>query len=121
MAWIGASICFLGWVGYGWWLKDRTSALQAKMRRTSRPARVFYGSGGLVLGLLFLIVGMYFLAMTGGASSRSIQLWAWPFIFMIGLLFIHTQVWGACALVSLVLPQVPDKGPDASVSSETQP
>ncbi|MCG9896092.1 MAG: hypothetical protein MH204_11520 [Fimbriimonadaceae bacterium] len=117
MTWIGGGICFLIWVAYGWRMRSQADVMRARLAGMSRSRIVFLGSGGLLLGLLVLKAGMVGLALLGGADADGIKLWAWPFVLLLGLIFVHVQVWGAAAMLTLVLGR---ETPPPSQSSTPQ-
>lgn len=100
-SWIGGFICLLLWVGYGWLMRSSSEKLRQKLMRMPRSQKVFLGSGGMLLGLVFLMGGMVLLAALGGADEGGIKPWAWPVILLLGLAFVHMQVIGAAALMTL--------------------
>lgn len=122
-AWVGGSICLILWVGYGWIMRSSSEKLRRRMASMPRSRKVFLGSGGLLLGLIFLMGGMMLLAAAGGADQGGIKPWAWPVILLLGLGFVHTQVIGAAALMTLAgspeRPSVPSKVSQAG--AEVQP
>lgn len=99
--WIGGLLCLVLWVAYGWIMRSSSEKLRRKMASMPRSRKVFLGSGGLLLGLILLMGGMILLASFGGADVGGIKLWAWPVILLLGLAFVHTQVIGAAALMTL--------------------
>ncbi len=103
--WIGGALCLILWIGYGWTLRKSGEKMRIKLMRMSRKSKVFFGSGGMILGLAFLVGGMALLAALGGADAAGIKWWAWPIILVIGGAFIHAQVLGAAALTTLMLDQ----------------
>jgi hypothetical protein len=86
----------------------------------SRGRKVFLGSGGLILGLIFLIGGMALLAGLGGADANGIKWWAWPIILIFGGAFVHTQVLGAAALTTLML-EPPESLRQKAASDQKEP
>jgi len=82
-------------------MRSSGEQLRQKLTGMSRNKRAFLGSGGLILGLILLMGGMVLLAQMGGADEGGIKLWAWPVIFLLGLGFVHLQVIGAAALMTL--------------------
>ncbi len=118
--WIGGALCLLLWIGYGWTLRQSGDKMRSRLRRMSRGRKVFLGSGGLILGLVFLIGGMALLAGLGGADANGIKWWAWPIILIFGGAFVHTQVLGAAALTTLML-EPPESSRPRAGSDEKEP
>jgi hypothetical protein len=119
-AWVMMALCMAGWLGWGWRLKMMVPSLMPRLVRLPRWQKVFWGSGGLFVGLAILMGGLLLIAALGGAKG-GIQLWAWPFILILGGIFITIQTLGACALASLILtPETGRKG-EASGTPEGNP
>lgn len=118
MTWVGAAICFVFWVGYGALMARKGRAFRAKIGSLSRGRRVFLGSAGLILGMVFLVGALYAIASLGGAGKDGVALWAWPLIGLAGLGFVHAQVVGAAALATLALDKETPQGGGPSGTPE---
>lgn len=117
--WIGGALCLILWIGYGWTLRQSGEKMRKVLRGMPRSRKVFLGSGGMILGLVFLVGGMALLAAMGGADSNGIKWWAWPVILIVGGAFVHTQVLGAAALTTLMMePRESNKANAASGQKE---
>ena len=79
------------------------------------------GSVGLLLGLAFLAVGLWLVSIGGGLTDNGLVPWAWLAVAVIGLGFIHLQVLGAAAMLSLVLEEETTRVQRSSVSMEKEP
>ena len=120
MIWLQAGACFVLWVAYGFWLRRSSDRLKARMHGSSRRARTLMGSVGLLAGLAILAVGLYLAYRFGGLTADGLTGWGWATVGAVGLGFVHLQVVGAAAMVSLVLEEVTAKAPGPSVKQEKQ-
>lgn len=102
MIWGQALVCFAVWIGYGWAMRRKSDALRARLEATSRSRKVILGSMGIVGSGLFLIGALYGLSALGGTQNGSLTLWAWAICLLVGLVFVHCQVLGAAAMITLV-------------------
>lgn len=103
MIWWQGAACFLVWILYGWALRRRSEALRRRLEGMPRSLRVLKGSLSLIGSVLVLGAGLAGLAAVGGLADGRLTLWAWPLVALLGLAFIHGQVTGAAALITLVL------------------
>lgn len=102
MIWGQALACFAVWIFYGWTLRRKSDQLRASLRAASRTKKVLLGSVGIVGSGLFLIAALYGLSALGGARDGMLTVWAWAACLVVGLVFVHCQVLGAAAMVTLV-------------------
>lgn len=86
----------------------------------SRGRRVFLGSAGLLLGLVLLGFGLWAVASAGGLNDSGLVPWAWSVVALLGLGFIHLQVMGAAAMVSLVIDEETARKRHSSASPENE-
>ncbi len=120
MLWLQAGVSFLVWMAYGLWLRRRSDALRAKMRGHSRLRKALLGSLGLLAGVVLLAGGLMVVAALGGVRGGSLTAWAWPVVTLVGLGFIHLQVLGAAALVTLALEGETGRKADSSITEENR-
>lgn len=106
MIWLQASACFVLWLSFGLLLRRSSHRLKARMHGLSRTARAMLGSVGLLGGLAVLAVGLYGVSQLGGLDTNGLRPWAWIAVALLGLVFVHLQVLGAAAMVTLVLDEV---------------
>jgi hypothetical protein len=118
MIWLQACACFAVWVAYGFWLRRSSDRLKAKMHGMSRRTRALLGSVGLLAGLGVLGAGLYLVYQSGGVTPDGLTGWGFGAVAAIGLVFVHLQVLGAAAMVSLVLDEVTARGQSPSVYQE---
>ena len=121
MIWMQAGACFVAWALYGLWMRRSSERMRARMHSASRGSRVLLGSVGLLLGLAFLAVGLWLVSIGGGLTDNGLVPWAWLAVAVIGLGFIHLQVLGAAAMLSLVLEEETTRVQRSSVSMEKEP
>lgn len=121
MIWQQGAVCFLLWIAYGWWMRNRSAELRARMAAMPRRGRVLYGSVGLVGAAVALIVGLFGLAAAGGLGEEGLTLWAWPLVALLGLGFVHMQLMGAAALITLVQDEETARAARASQSKGKEP
>lgn len=105
MIWLQAGLCFLIWIAYGFRLRGLAPQLRERMRTASSGRRVAIGSAGLLLGLALLLAGLYGLAAAGAVAGGTLTWWGWIGCAAIGLVFIHMQVLGAAAMITLIMEQ----------------
>lgn len=79
------------------------------------------GSVGLVAGLVLLGIGLWLVAALGGLTADGLVPWAWLAVTVIGTGFVHLQVLGAAAMVSLVTEEETAKVERSSVKLEKEP
>jgi hypothetical protein len=91
------------------------------MHAQSRQRRTVVGSLGLIAGLVLLAAGLYLVSALGGLTDNGLVPWAWAAVTVIGVGFVHLQVLGAAAMVSLVLDEETARSAKASVSLEKEP
>jgi hypothetical protein len=116
--WLQASISFLIWLAYGLFLRRRSEGLRVQLSHMSRQKRVLLGSVGIIGSALVLLAGLYGLASLGGIQHDSMTLWAWPAATLLGVFFVHMQVLGAAAMITLVQEEVTRGASPASVKRE---
>jgi hypothetical protein len=115
--WPQALLSFLVWLAYGVWMRRRSDALRARLAGMSRARRVFLGSAGLVLSAFGLLAGLVAVSAMGGLREGALTPWAWLAVTVLGLGFVHMQVLGAAAMISLVQdrethrPEPPSESP----------
>ena len=78
------------------------------------------GSVGLLAGLALLAAGVYGVFRLGGLVDGSLRPWAWLVIAVVGTGFIHMQVLGAAAMVTLVLDGETARRKDTSIFQEKE-
>ncbi len=120
MIWLQAGACFVLWVCYGLWLRRSSASLKARMHGSSRRTRTLLGSVGLLVGLAVLAAGLYAVSRFGGLDANGLKPWAWMAVLLVGTVFVHLQVLGAAAMVSLVLDEVTAKADRSSVNQEKE-
>lgn len=120
MIWLQAGACFALWIGYGLWMRGSSDRLRERMRGLARAPRVVLGSAGLLLGLAVLVAGLSAVYALGGVSDGALSPLGWLSVAVIGLVFVHLQVLGAAAMVSLVLDEVTAARGGTSVSQENK-
>lgn len=121
MIWLQAGACFVAWTLYGLWLRRSSETLRAKMHSTSRNRRVLLGSVGLLAGLVVLAIGLWSIAALGGLTAKGLVPWAWLAVTVVGVVFVHLQVQGAAAMLSLVVAEETARIRHTSVSLEKEP
>ncbi|HRF60357.1 MAG TPA: hypothetical protein PLH94_10660 [Fimbriimonadaceae bacterium] len=102
MIWGQALACFAVWIFYGWTLRRKSDSLRAGLRAASRSKKVMLGSVGIIGSGLFLIASLYGLSALGGVQGAALTWWAWTACLLVGLVFVHCQVLGAAAMITLV-------------------
>lgn len=102
MIWPQAAVSFLVWIGYGAWMRGRSERLRARLMGSSRGFRVFLGSAGLILSAFALLGGLAGISALGGVQEGGLLLWAWLAVTLLGLGFVHLQVLGAAAMITIV-------------------
>ncbi len=120
MIWLQAGACFVLWVGYGLWLRRSSESLKARMQGLSRRSRTLLGSAGLLAGLAVLALGLFAVFQLGGLDENGLKPWAWLAVAVVGTVFVHMQVLGAAAMVSLVLDEVTAGADRPSVIEEKE-
>ncbi len=120
MIWLQAGACFVLWVGYGLWLRRSSESLKARMHGLSRRSRTLLGSVGLLAGLAVLALGLFAVIQFGGLGENGLRPWAWFAVAGVGTVFVHLQVLGAAAMVSLVLDEVTAGADRPSVIEEKE-
>ncbi|MEX2244606.1 MAG: hypothetical protein WD716_12250 [Fimbriimonadaceae bacterium] len=120
MIWLLAGLCFVLWVGYGFWMRRSADRLRAKMHGMGRRARALLGSAGLLFGLALLAAGLYFVWALGGLGPDGLLPWAWVTVGLVGLAFVHIQLLGTAAMVTLVLDEVTARRREASLNQEQE-
>ena len=78
------------------------------------------GSVGLLAGLALLAAGIYVVFRLGGAVDGSLTPWAWAVVAVVGTGFIHMQVLGAAAMVTLVLDGETAQRKETSICKEKE-
>lgn len=107
MIWPQAAVSFLVWIGYGLWMRSKGDALRLRMARLPRRAKVLFGSLGLILSAFLLLGVLASVSLAGGVQEGSLVPWAWLTVTLAGLGFVHFQVMGAAAMISLVQEGAP--------------
>jgi hypothetical protein len=121
MIWLQALACFVVWTAYGLWLRRSSENLRARMQSMGRGTRASLGSVGLLAGLAVLGAGLWAVSALGGLTAAGLTAWAWLAVTVVGIGFVHLQVLGAAALVTLVLDEETARTRRASVSLEKEP
>ena len=120
MIWLQASVCFVLWVGYGLWMRRSAESLRVHMHGRSRRWRSMLGSVGLLAGLALLAVGVYGVFRFGGVVDGSLRPWALAVVLATGTGFIHMQVLGAAAMVTLMLDGETARPKETSICKEKE-
>lgn len=105
MIWLQAVACFVAWTAYGLLLRRSSDRIRSQMHSASRGKRVFLGSAGLLIGLGVLALGLWLVGANGGLGADGLKPWAWLAVAAVGFVFVHLQVLGAAAMVSLVIEE----------------
>lgn len=105
MIWLQAGVSFMAWIAYGAWLQRRQQVLRQRMVASSRRKRVLLGSAGLIGGAVLLLAGLAVIGSLGGVFKGSLTAWAWLAVTLLGIGFVHTQVMGAAAILTIVLEE----------------
>lgn len=95
-------LSFLAWLIYGFRLKARANVMMEKVMKLSKPKRIFWGSGGLLLSGIILLFGMILLGKLGGFQDGKMTYWGWAVVTLFGLGFVHIQVFSALSIVSIL-------------------
>ena len=90
------------------------------MHGKSRGVRMVLGSVGLLTGLALLAGGLYGVFALGGIQDGELKPWAWIAVAGVGTVFIHMQVLGAAAMITLVLDEETARRGKTSISKETE-
>ena len=120
MIWLQAGTCFLLWVAYGFWMRRSSEQMRRAMHGKSRRARTMLGSAGLIAGLALLAGGLYGVYALGGIQGGELTPWGWIAVAVVGTVFIHMQVLGAAAMITLVLDEETARRNKTSISKETK-
>lgn len=120
MIWAQGGICFLAWLAYGVAMRRRSERLRTSLRTLSRPRMVLLSSACFVGSIVGLLAGLYLLSSWGGIEQGILVWWAWVAVAAIGIGFVHLQVLGAAALVTMVQQDETDKARIASERQELQ-
>jgi len=78
------------------------------------------GSAGLIAGLALLAAGVYGVFRLDGVVDGSLRPWAWAVVAAVGTGFIHMQVLGAAAMVTLMLEGETARRQEASIGKEKE-
>lgn len=119
MIWQQAALSFLIWLLYGFLLRRRSEELRARLRAASRTSKVLLGSVGFIGGAVLLLGGLWGIAAAGGVVQGSLTIWAWASVTLLGLVFVHTQVLGAAAMITLI--QESETAPPSGASDKGRP
>lgn len=120
MIWLQAGACFVLWVGYGLWMRRSSERLRLDMHGRSRRWRSMLGSVGLLAGLAVLAAGVYGVFRLGGVVDGTLRPWAWAVVAVVGTVFIHMQVLGAAAMVTLMIDGETARREDTSIGQEKE-
>ena len=120
MIWLQASVCFVLWVGYGLWMRRSSEHLRLYMHGRSRLWRSMLGSVGLLAGLALLAAGVFAVFVLDGVVDGSLRPWAWAVVAVVGAGFIHMQVLGAAAMITLMLDGETARREDTSICKEKE-
>ena len=101
-------------------MRRSSEKMRATMHGKSRRARTLLGSVGLLAGLALLVGGLYAIYALGGVEDGLLKPWGWAAVTLVGAAFIHLQVLGAAAMITLVLDEETDRRIKASISTETE-
>ncbi|HRI44222.1 MAG TPA: hypothetical protein PLL78_12480 [Fimbriimonadaceae bacterium] len=102
MIWQQAALSFLVWLLYGTLMRRRSGDLRIRLRETRRKTKVLLGSVGLIGGAILLLGGLWQIAALGGIGPSGLTIWAWVGVTLLGLVFVHLQVLGAAAMITLI-------------------
>lgn len=83
-------------------LSRRSAAIRERTNAMSRQRRTLLGSVALLGSAAVLLAGLYGIQQAGGIADSALRPWAWGATTVLGLFFVHMQVLGAGAMVSLV-------------------
>ena len=78
------------------------------------------GSIGLLAGLAVLAAGLYGIYSLGGVKDGLLTIGGWIGVALVGTIFVHMQVIGAAAMITLVLDEETARRDQTSVPSETE-
>lgn len=120
MIWLQAGTCFALWVAYGLWMRRSSDRLRARMLGSPRRNRALLGSAGLLAGLGVLTAGLWGVYSLGWAGPDGLKPFGWVGVAAIGLAFIHLQVLGAAAMVTLVMEEVTAPSREPSVKHKKE-
>lgn len=121
MIWQQAAVCFLVWVGYGFLLRRRAQAMAERLHQINPRRRGLLGTLALIASGIFITAGLALIGALGGLQGNSLTLWAWLLAILIGLGFVHLQVWGGLALVSTALATRGSRRSSPDVGSHHNP
>lgn len=102
MIWQQGALSFLVWLLYGYLMRRRADELRIRMREAGRTKKVLLGSVGLIGGAVLLLLGLWQVAAFEGIGPAGLTLWAWAAVTLLGLVFVHLQVLGAAAMITLI-------------------
>lgn len=120
MIWLQAGTCFVLWIAYGFWMRRSSEKFRQSMHGKSRRVRTLLGSVGLLAGLALLAGGLYAVYVLGGVKDGVMTPLGWIAVAVVGTAFIHMQVLGAAAMITLVLDEETARRNKASISRETE-
>lgn len=121
MMWVQAGLSFLIWIAYGWSRRRMAGEMQRKMEAMPYSRRVLLGSAGMIGSMIGLFAGLGMIGALGGVHNRVMTWWAWPIVTVLGLGFVHMQILGAGAMVTIVQQdRRTPRGHDSSDSNEVQ-
>ncbi len=92
--------CFVLWIAYGFWMRQRAASMAQRLSLASKSLRITLGSLGFFVSAGLLIGGLYGIQALGGIRGGSLTGWAWAAVAVLGLGFIHLQTLCALALVT---------------------
>lgn len=105
---------FLVWLLYGTLMRRRSDELRIRLRAAARKTKVLLGSVGLIGGAILLLGGLWQIAALGGIGPAGLTVWAWAAVTLLGLVFVHLQVLGAAAMITLIQESETARLPGAS-------
>ena len=109
------------WIAYGLWMRSQQDRLRIKLQSSSRRHRVLLGSAGFIVSMIVLLGGLAAISALGGTTKEGLKAWAWVAVVVVGSIFIHLQVLGAGAMITLIQDGQPPADPRASDSAEGKP
>lgn len=92
-------LSFVIWLAYGLYVWRKRDRVLGWARSKSAGVRLPLSIGFLFGGAAVLLCGLLAIDQTGGLK----QVWAWPAIVAIGIVFVHCQVMAVVLAVSNVL------------------
>lgn len=118
MIWTQSFICFLGWIGFGFWLRTRSALVASNIKRVAREKQVIRSGLAMIGGALILIASLFLVGAIGGMTRDGLTWWGWILVFVGGLGFTYFQVVAALSMVILLQPERRAETPASRETSE---